>query len=85
MKRFKKAVFTSIVLAAMAAVTCQTGFATCYVGCSAICRYTCQVDVSGSNCNDAAAFIAVRECCAAAFENTPGINDVPCTSGGPEN
>ena len=84
MTRIKKAVFTSALIALFTAASGQMAFATCYVSCAAICRYTCQVDVSGT-CSDEIAFELVRSCCTSAFQNTPGINDVPCTSGGPEN
>jgi hypothetical protein len=83
MTRLKKAVFTFALVTLLAATVCQTAFATCYVSCAAICRYTCQVDVSGS-CSDAQAFELVRSCCTSAFSNTPGINDVPCMQSGPE-
>ena len=80
MTRFKNAVFTSVLVTVLLAAVCQTAFATCYVSCAAICRYTCQFDISGS-CSDEAAFNLVRQCCTQAFNNTPGINDVPCTLG----
>lgn len=84
MKSLKKAVFSFALVILFGAALSQTAFATCYISCAAICRYTCQFHLSGT-CSDAQAFQKISSCCAAAFANTPGINDVPCTQGGEEN
>ena len=83
MTRLKKAFFTFGLVTLLASTVCHTAFATCWVGCAAICRYTCQFELSGT-CSDAEAFAKISACCNAAFNNTPGIRDVPCTESGPE-
>lgn len=56
----------------------QAAFAACYgVSCAAICRYTCQFEVTGT-CTDQQKLQMVQQCCSEAFSNTAGINDVPC-------
>lgn len=84
MKSLKKVVFNFALATLFAAALSQTAFATCYISCAAICRHTCQFHLSGT-CSDAEAFAKISSCCAAAFNNTPGINDVPCTQSGEEN
>lgn len=55
----------------------------CALSCAAICRYTCQgTPQDQTGCGDVDYSDSLQRCCAEAFRTTPGINDVPCTSGG---
>lgn len=84
MKTLKNAFFTMIVALAFATVLTSTASAACSVTCAAICRLTCEFAVTGT-CSDATIEAKVSRCCAAAFANTPGIENVPCSVTGPEN
>lgn len=81
-RKFKAAVLAFVLMLAGAIVGEQTASAECIgVSCAAVCRYICEFQVTG-NCTDQQINNLVQQCCAGAFANTPGINDVPCLSGG---
>lgn len=59
-------------------------FAACSLSCAAICRYTCEgTPQSETGCSDTEYATKLQRCCEKAFASTPGIDDVPCTAGGP--
>lgn len=47
----------------------------------AVCRYSCEVSDRPAGCTDAQFDAKAQACCEAAFQNTPGIDQVPCTVG----
>ncbi len=51
------------------------------VSCAAVCRYSCEVSDRPAGCTDAQFDAKAQACCEAAFQNTPGIDQVPCTVG----
>ena len=80
-RKLRDKVLRSFVATALVTVYfASTAFASCGVGCAAICRYTCQFTVTGS-CGDEERDSKVLACRSAAFADTPGINDVPCGPG----
>jgi len=80
MKRYRKVTFSLLTVVILVACSVSTALASCGVGCAAICRYTCEFSVSGS-CGDEEKDRKILACCTAAFNDTPGINDVPCGPG----
>jgi hypothetical protein len=56
----------------------------CAISCAAVCRYICDASDKPASCTLQSYNNAVANCCAGAFANTPGINDVPCTLSGNE-
>ena len=80
-RKLNAGVLTLVLLFVCAIAGVQTAFASCGVSCVAICRYTCEWAAEG-NCTDQQINTMVQQCCAGAFANTPGINDVPCMQSG---
>jgi hypothetical protein len=80
MKTFSKVAFSIVTVVIMVACSVSSALGSCGVGCAAVCRYTCEFSVTGS-CSDEEKDRKIQACCSAAFNNTPGINDVPCGPG----
>lgn len=79
----KKVLIAFMVLGTMMGIT-NFAFG-CAMSCAAICRYTCEgTPISQTGCSEADYASSLQTCCTQAFQNTPGINDVPCTVSGGE-
>jgi hypothetical protein len=76
-----KKVLLGLALAISIGVFSQQAFG-CAMSCAAICKYTCEgTPQSETGCSDADYAASLQSCCTAAFNNTPGINNVPCGPG----